>query len=91
MHALCEGGLVSCDFKIEDTDRPGQLKIFEDEEMESLLYVVQCKTRPEMSDSLEASKVKIELFKSNEMLASKITLSVTPVSVSNAAYNSVCL
>lgn len=59
MHALCEGGLVSCDFKLEDKGRPGQLKMFEDEEMESLLYVDQCQTLPEMSESLEASKVKM--------------------------------
>lgn len=58
-HALSEqscrrwfGRFKSGDFKLEDKERPGQPKKFEDEELESLLNVDQCQTLQELSESL---------------------------------------
>ena len=65
-HALAErtcqkwfARFKSDDFSLEDEERPGQLKKFEDEELEALLDEYCCQTQEELAESLEVTQAAI--------------------------------
>lgn len=49
----------SGDFDTEDRERPGKLKKFKDEELETLLESNSCQTQQELADSLGVSRQAI--------------------------------
>ena len=49
----------SGDFGLEDEERPGQPKKFEDEELEACLDEDCCQTQEELAESLEVTQVAI--------------------------------
>ena len=65
-HALAErtwqkwfARFKSGDFGLEDEERPGQSKKFEDEELEALLDADCCQTQEELAESLGVTQVAI--------------------------------
>ena len=65
-HALAElmcqkwfAGFKSGDFGLEDEERPGQPKKYEDEELEALLDEDCCKTQVELGESLGVTQAAI--------------------------------
>ena len=65
-HALAERTCQKCfaqfksgDFGLEDEERPGQLKKFEDEELEALLGEDCCQTQEELAESLGGTQAAI--------------------------------
>ena len=65
-HALAErtsqkwfARFKSADFGLEGEERPGQLKKFEDEELEALLDEDCCQTQEELAESLGVTQAAI--------------------------------
>ena len=53
--ARCKSG----DFGLEDEERPGQPKKFDDEELEALLHKDCCQTQEELAESLRVTQADI--------------------------------
>lgn len=47
------------DFDVEDNKRPGQLKKFEDEDLETLMDEDQCQTLKEFAEALNVSEMAV--------------------------------